>query len=78
MLRPPLQEEGGADQGAGDAQERAGHAQGRKGHRRGSLQAVQDPRGSQVHRQGVRRHAPEAEGEPQEAVQGRRLIEERH
>ena len=43
------------------------------GYRRGRLQAVEDSCGPQVHRQGLHRHAPEAEGEPQEVLQGKEV-----
>ena len=38
-----------------------------------SLQAVQDPCHQEVHRQSAHRHAPEAEGEPQEVLQGQEV-----
>jgi hypothetical protein len=71
VLRASYQEEGGSDQAVGGPQDRAGLPSRGQGHRRRRLQALKDPRRAQVHRQGLHRHAPEAEGEPQETVQGK-------
>ena len=72
VQRAPRQEQGWADQAAQRAEDGVGQLEGCPRDRRSSFQALQDPRGEEVHRQGLYRHAPEAEGEPQEALQGKK------
>ena len=44
-----------------------------QGYRWSCLQALKDSRGAQVHRQGLHRHAPEAEGELEKVLQGQEV-----
>ena len=67
----PLQEEGGADQAIGRPQEWVEHLEGGQGHRRRCFKALQDSCGPQVHRSRIHCHAPEAEGELEETLQGK-------
>jgi len=70
VLRVASEEEGGADQTARGPQDRVGQPQGCQGDRWCRIQAFQDQGRAQVDRQGLHRHAPEAEGELEEVLQG--------